>query len=266
MISSTDKNLYIHDARFYDLDPRDILKADIPFYLRWASIIGGPLLELACGTGRITIPLAEAGHEVWALEFSETMLEQFRNKMKDIQKETAGNIHLVHGDMSHFQLDREFPLIILPCRSFQLLYEETKEKSCLKCVYTHLASNGYFIIDIGNFVPNKEKESAWVSSEEFFDWENIDPKTGCKIQRTHTRKEIDINRQIIYPHKKFIITNPNGTVQKVEKRSPWKYFFIDQVRNLLMTNGFKLVAEMGYYDGRPIQEKESEFLFICQKI
>lgn len=266
MSESTDQNLYLNDARFYDLDPRDFLKDDIPFYLRFAANIGGPILELACGTGRITIPLAEAGHDVWGLEYSAPMLEQFRNKMAGFPKETVDRIHLVQGDMSHFHLDLEFPLVILPCRSFQLLYDEEKENACLKCVYSHLSGNGLFIIDIGNFIPNKEKEGEWLSGREFFDWENSDPKTGDKIHRTHIRKEINMVRQIIYPEKTFRITKPDGTIEKVVKRSPLKYFFENQVRNLLVANGLKIVEEMGYYDGRSISEKNSEFLFICRKI
>jgi hypothetical protein len=136
----------------------------------------------------------------------------------------------------------------------------------LKCIYSHLTGNGYFIIDIGNFIPNKGKEAEWISGEEFFDWENSDPKTGDKIHRIHVKKEIDKERQIIYPHKTFRITKPDGTVEKVVKRSPFKYFFEDQVRSLLAANGLKIIEEMGYYDGRPINEKNSEFLFVCQKI
>ncbi len=266
MFGTSDKNLYLNDARFYDLDPREFLKADIPFYLRFAAKTRGPILELACGTGRITIPLAEAGHETWGLEYSETMLELFKIKMTGFPKLTTDKIHLVQGDMSHFQLDREFPLIILPCRSFQLLYDEEKENACLKTVYSHLSGNGFFIIDIGNFIPNKEKEGEWVSNEEFFDWENSDPQTGCKIQRTHIRKEIDMVRQIIYPQKTYRITKPDGAIEKVVKRSPWKYFFEDQVKNLLFANGFKIVEEIGDYDGRPITEKNPEFLYVCQKV
>lgn len=270
------KNTYSNDAQFYDLDPREILKADISFYLQHASkikekikedILERDILELACGTGRITIPLAEAGHNVWGLEFSETMLEQFKKKMKGLPKKTAAKIHLVQGDMSDFQISQgfSFPLVILPCRSFQLLYDEEKEIACLKNVYDHLSGNGYFIIDIGNFVPNKEKEDQWVSDEEFFDWENSDPKTGFKIHRTHIRKEIDTVKQIIYPQKTYCITMTGGVTEKVVKRSPWKYFFENQIRNLLVTNGFKIIEEMGYYDGRPITETNPEFIFICQK-
>lgn len=267
MYPDMNKNTYLNDARFYDLDPRELLKADIPFYLKYAAKIGGDILELACGTGRITIPLAEAGHNVWGLEFSEPMLEQFKKKMTHLSKKTSAKIQLIQGDMSHFKIPRKlaFSLVILPCRSFQLLYEEEKEISCLQSIYAHLAKNGYFIIDIGNFVPNKEKEGQWVSDEEFFDWENSDPETGCKIQRTHIRKEIDTARQIIYPQKTYRITTADGVIEKIIKRSPWKYFFEDQVRNLLVANGFKIVEEMGYYDGRPITDKNPEFLFICQK-
>ncbi|HLP47525.1 MAG TPA: hypothetical protein VK469_16375, partial [Candidatus Kapabacteria bacterium] len=57
----------------------------------------------------------------------------------------------------------------------------------------------------------------------------------------------------------------DGVIEKIIKRSPWKYFFEDQVRNLLVTNGFKIVEEMGYYDGRPITDNNPEFLFICKK-
>lgn len=267
MYPNLNNNTYSRDAGFYDLDPRDILKVDIPFYLEYAAKLKSDILELACGTGRITIPLAEAGHSVWGLELSETMLEQFKNKMRGLPKETIANIHLVQGDMSDFQIPREFsfPLVILPCRSFQLLYDEEKEIACLKNVYAHLSENGYFIIDIGNFIPNKEKEAQWVSDEEFFDWENSDSISGIKIKRTHIRKEIDTLKQIIYPQKTFYITKTGGAIEKIIKRSPWKYFFENQIRNLLITNGFKIIEEMGYYDGRPISEKNPEFIFICQK-
>lgn len=118
--------LYTSDAYFYDIDPREELKADIPFFIDYASKMKGKVLELACGTGRITIPLAEAGNEIWALEFSEQMLEQFKNKLKKLSKDTVNKIHIIHGDMSDFKIDQKFPLIIIPARSFQLLLDEKK--------------------------------------------------------------------------------------------------------------------------------------------
>ncbi|UCH94604.1 MAG: class I SAM-dependent methyltransferase [Candidatus Aminicenantes bacterium] len=264
MTNNIGDTLYSVDARFYDLDNRPGLKADIPFYLEDAAKIKGPILELACGTVRLTIPLAQAGHEVWALEYSETMIEEFKKKMKNLPTETTGKIHLVHGDMSNFQINQKFPLILLPARSFQLLLEETKENACLKNVRYHLTDNGYFIIDIANFIGKKEKANQWVSEEEVLDWENIDPVTGDNVRRTHKKKQIDTQKQIIYPLKTYYITKKDGSTAKIVKQSAWKYFFNNQIKSLLTDRGFKIIEELGTYDRKPITE-DSHFIFICQK-
>ncbi len=265
MIDSTEKNLYLNDAQFYDLDNREIIKTDIPFFLKRTSSVNGDILELACGTGRITIPLAQSGRTIWGLEYSETMIAQFKLKMEGLPKEVAERIHLFHGDMSNFSLEKKFPLILLPSRSFQLLLDEELENACLKLIHHHLEDQGTFIIDIGNFMGNKKKESTWVNETAVFDWENTDPKTGYKVHRTHIKKEIDTDRQIIYPQKTYRVTKTDGNTETIVKRAPWKYFFEDQVRHLLMANNFKIIEAMGTYDGKPISEETPEFIFICQK-
>ena len=266
MIDGISDTLYSNDAYFYDLDNREPLKVDIPFYLGYASKVpaNSRMLELACGTGRITIPLAKAGHEVWALEYSQAMINVFKDKLKILPKEAADKIHLIHGDMSNFEIGQKFPLILLPARSFQLLLDEEKEISCLKNVHSHLSEDGTFIIDIGNFIGSKEQEKVWVSKEQVFDWENTDPKTGNKVRRLHINKEIDTDKQIIYPQKIYHVSRKDGTEEKIVKQSSWKYFSEKQIKNLLVSNGFKIMEEMGYYDSRPIKEG-SDFIFICRK-
>lgn len=265
MANDTEKNLYLSDAQFYDLDNRKIVKVDIPFYMDYTAAVTGPILELACGTGRLTIPMAEAGHEMWGLEYSETMLQQFERKRSQLPAPVANRIHLIHGDMSQFELNKEFPLILLPNRSFQLLLEEKLERSCLQVIHRHLAAEGTFIIDIGNFIPNKEAEKNWLNMEEHFDWENHDPKTGCLVRRSHIRKEIDVEKQIIYPQKIYRVTKPDGNLETITKRAPWKYFSATQIRNLLLSSQFEIYKEMGSYEGDPISETGPEFLFFCRK-
>jgi SAM-dependent methyltransferase len=264
MTQTNEPNLYRQDAQFYDLDNRDIVKHDIDFYLEHAAKTGGRVLELACGTGRVTIPLARAGHNVWGLEYSEQMLRQFKLKLPHLPPGTVERIHLIHGDMSRFRLGRKFPLIIIPCRSLQTLCNTEKENACLQCVTSHLAGDGRLVIDIGRFIKNRDEEKTWVNDEEVFDWENTDPATGSHVRRTHIKKEIDTVNQVIYPQKHYYVTAPDGTVNKIIKRSPWKYFFGDQIRELLDANGLEIIEEMGYYDGRTITEG-SEFIFICRK-
>ena len=262
MKKKKEENLYIKDAQFYDLDNREVLKTDIPFYIDYASNIRGDILELACGTGRVTIPLAKAGFDIWGIELSETMLNQLRSKMENIPYKYKEKLHLIKGDISNFKINRKFSLILLPCRSFQLLYDEKNEINCLRNVHEHLIENGHFIIDVADFVG--EKGEDWVNDEETFDWENIDPNTGYKIRRTHIKKKIDTIRQIIYPQKTYYITKEKVLIDKIVKISPWKYFKVDQVRNLLISNGFKIINEMGSFDRVPINQG-TEFIFICKR-
>lgn len=263
MTGIDEKNLYKKDAQFYDLDTRDVTKVDIPFYLKQAVRVNGPILELACGTGRVAIPLAEAGYEMWGLEYSEKMIEQFQKKVSELPGEVAARIHIEHGDMSHFSMGRQFPMILLPCRSFQLLLDEELEKSCLKMVKDHLSANGTFIIDVANF--GQRIGEGWGTDNEYFDWENVDPRTGYTIRRTHIRKKIDLDRQIITPQKIYRVTKDDGTVETIIKHSPWRYFFENQIRELLVSSGFKIVNEFGNYDGEPIAKDMPEFIFVCQK-
>jgi SAM-dependent methyltransferase len=260
-----ERNLYINDAQFYDLDNRKIVKVDIPFYLNFAKKTEVDILELACGTGRLTIPLAEAGNNVWGLEYSETMLNQFKYKMEQLPESISQRIKLIHGDMSQFSLNRSFPLIILPNRSFQLLLEDELENSCLQTIRRHLNSNGDFIINIGNFIKSKEMVASWVDDTEFFDWENTDPNTGFNVRRSHIRKEIDSKRQIIFPYKTYRITKKDGSTETITKRSPWRYFFYNQIKEKLISNGFRIIHEFGSYEGDPISKEGPEFIFICRK-
>jgi SAM-dependent methyltransferase len=256
--------LYTVDAQFYDLDNRPGFQADIPFYLDYAARSPGPILELACGTGRLTIPLAQAGHEIWALEYSTAMIRELELKQKNLPLKTAGRIHVVHGDMSRFQLDRQFPLILLPARAFQLLLDEEKERACLRSINSHLTGSGYFIMDIANFVGQQGHEHQWVDDSEIFDWENRDPKTGAMVRRTHRKKKIDTGKQIIYPLKTYYIKRKDGTVQQLVKQSAWKYFFPEQIRNRLEEGGFEIDKEFGSYDRKPISA-DSDFIFVCRK-
>lgn len=262
MKKQKEQNLYVKDAQFYDLDNRDVTKADIPFFLDYATSIQGDILELACGTGRLTIPLAQSGHEVWGIELSKEMLRQFEFKLKGFSEEIVKRIHLFKADMSRFSLKKKFPLIIIPYRSFQLLYDEKIEIACLNAVFDHLEDKGRFIIDIGDFVGDKEE--TWVNDEEVFDWENIDHRTGYKVRRTHIKKEIDKTRQIIYPQKNFYVMNGDFFIEKIVKKSIWKYFKLEQIKRLITESGFEIIKEMGSYDGKPIGEG-TEFIFICRK-
>ena len=261
MGNNKEVNLFRVTASLYDLDQRNITKDDISFYLEYASKLHGSILELACGTGRVTIPLANEGYDVWGIDLSKEMLDQLKVKMENLQEEVKQRIHINHADMTNFELGREFSLIIIPFRSFQSLTSEEQQKACLHTIHRHLSGGGYFTIDV--FKPYAQLDKSWIQPE-VLDWETVDPITNNKVRRTHIRREIDIKNQIIYPELIYYVTNQDGVEKKIVEPLALKYYYEEQMRNLLQSNGFRIVEELGNYDRRPISEGP-ELIFICKK-
>ena len=104
---------------------------DVPFYLAEATIAGGPLLELGCGTGRLLIPLLSTGVEVSGLDASAAMLEVANQKREQLSPELASRLQLHQGEMSNFELRKEFALILIAFRSFQFLLTAKAQRHCL---------------------------------------------------------------------------------------------------------------------------------------
>jgi SAM-dependent methyltransferase len=116
------------------------------FYRDLAERTGGPILELACGTGRLTIPLALDGHEVVAVDASSAMLRAARAKAKAEKVD----ITFVNGDMRALDLGQRFPLVIVSCNSLAHLTTTEELKSCLRSIREHLAPGGLLAFDIVN--------------------------------------------------------------------------------------------------------------------
>ena len=130
------------DPHLYDLIvPRGPCE---PFYRSVARSTGGPVLEFACGTGRLTIPLAADGHDVVGLDSSACMLRRARAKAA----EAGIPVSLMHGDMRDFDLGQRFALVIVSCNSLAHLTGNDDLLSCFRAVERHLAPGGLLAFDI----------------------------------------------------------------------------------------------------------------------
>ena len=126
------ENIY-NNGRQYDLQNKDFIE-DIPFYLSQIKKFGEPVLELACGTGRITIPLAEKGINVSGLDISESMLSIARKK--SIEKGIS--VDWVRADCRNFTSSKKFNLIFFPFNSIAHLHDLESIELCFTCVRKHL--------------------------------------------------------------------------------------------------------------------------------
>ncbi len=98
----------------YDHLPAPKGRQDIPFFVEMAKASGGPVLELAVGTGRIAIPTARAGISITGLDLSAFMLAAFRQSLAREPAEVQARVQLVEDDMRQFDLGTRFPLVTIP--------------------------------------------------------------------------------------------------------------------------------------------------------
>ena len=126
---------------------RERILASEKFYLEEARRAGGQVLEMACGSGRLTIPIAQSGIDIVGADLSRSMLERARVKAR----QAGVTVRLVEADMRQFDLREKFAAILIPGNS--LLHLETVDhwKRCLACVAKHLAPDGRLIFDISKW-------------------------------------------------------------------------------------------------------------------
>ena len=138
---------YESTARFYDAAHAAMpsLGPDAQFYEKLAAEIGGPVLEVGCGTGRVLLPIAARGIECAGIDASPAMLDECR------RKPGAGAIALSCARMQSFDLGkRRFRLIYSAFRAFQHLETVDDQLACLARVRAHLEPDGVFAFDVFN--------------------------------------------------------------------------------------------------------------------
>lgn len=255
-------NLFENTATLYDLDTRGLETHDTNFYLRYARRTPGEILELACGTGRVTIKLAENGHSVTGIDLSPHMLDVFREKLRKTPQPVRRRIRIRKAPMSSFKLGRRFPLIIIPFRAFQALTTEAEISGCLSSVARHLAPGGIFILDV--FVPYRYLNPDWADGVERVEWVYRDPETGTEIRRADRRTGIEPHAQIISSEIVYYIRTRDGAEKRVSDPIRLKYYLRAQIEAVLASFGYTIEEEFGEYDGRPIGTGREQ-IFVCRR-
>lgn len=253
-------NIFRSSAHLYDLDQRDVVTADIPFYLDYANGLQSNILELGCGTGRVAIPLAQAGCSVTGIDLSSSMLDIFQNKLTTVPLTMKERINLIHGNMAQFSLDNKFDMIIAPFRAFQALMDDKDIQSCLHCVRRHLTDNGIFVINV--FRPYRILDESWCYPETV-QWERLDEATGNLVVKKHWGDRIDVKNQIIYPVFAYEVSKTNGVTERFVDHLSLKYYYYMQLKTLLLDAGFHIIDEYGWYDKSPI-DNGRELIFVCR--
>jgi SAM-dependent methyltransferase len=119
---------------------------DIPFFIDETSQFDNEILELMCGTGRVSIPLLKSGRKLCCVDYSKKMLDVFKNKTngKDYP------VRLIQMDVTKLDLNKKFGLILLPFHSLSEILSDDLQYKALQCISKHLKPGGIFICTLHN--------------------------------------------------------------------------------------------------------------------
>src|SRR5512146_995638 len=168
-------------ARLYDLDLVDD-PGDLDLYLALAGRADGPILELAVGTGRLAIPLAEAGYRVTGVDLDAAMLARARRHAGSAQADAAERLTLVEADLVGLRLPEAgtFGLAFIALNSLLVLPSRAAQRAAIRTLADHLAPGGLAVADV--WIPDAE-DLARYDGRVVLEWPRLDPETGFIVTK-----------------------------------------------------------------------------------
>jgi SAM-dependent methyltransferase len=166
-------------ARLYDLDLADD-PGDLDLYLALADRAEGPILELAVGTGRLAIPLVEAGHRVTGVDLDPAMLDRARTRVRGDAGEER--LTLVEADIVGLRLPDavRFGLAFIALNSLLVLPTRAAQRAALRAMADHLLPGGLAVVDV--WLPDAD-DLARFDGRIVLEWPRLDPETGAIVTK-----------------------------------------------------------------------------------
>jgi SAM-dependent methyltransferase len=230
--------LYDRIAGIYDPWSRSVTE-DVGFYVEQALASGGPVVELAVGTGRIAVPIAEAGIAVIGVDSSPEMLALARSAA-----ESAGASELLDlrvGDLREPPVTERVPLAICPFRSLLHMETEPEKLRALRAVHSLLVPDGRFVFDV--FAPSPED-----------------------IAETHDRwleREPGIFERAVW-HEETRTLSLSVRSGNVSATFGLHWLSAPEWLRLVDEAGFEVESLYGWFDQRPFGGEE-DMIFVCRR-
>lgn len=248
---------YADYAPYYDLYAAG-KDEDVPIYMELAREADGPTLELGCGTGRVTIPLAANGCKILGLDSSASMLRTAKKKLAAEPESVRELARLVEGDMRNFELPHKFGLVIAPWFAFNYLLTNLDREGCLNSVRNHLLPGGVIALDL--FVPltiTQEPVPEFKKRAEA----HLDDGTSIVFV---DRRTYNPGTRIELREHRHITISPDG--EESERRFSTQRCFCDarEMAAKLDEFGFEVRQCWGGYDKSHLLDAERNFLVIAQ--
>jgi SAM-dependent methyltransferase len=245
-------------AALYDLAVAD-WPGEIEFYRALAAGSAGGLLEVGCGTGRVTLRLEGLASPLVGLDLSAAMLEVARVKSQSIR--------WVEGDMRGFDLGAAFGLILIPGHSFQHMQTADDQRSCLECMFRHLTPGGTLVIHLDH------QDLRWLAGLPSAGASNfkpapdiLDPKSGhrfavCKAWAYEPSSQTAT-----------VVSEYQELDERGERLGFWRTeplrlhcVFRHEMEHALRRAGFEALEVFGDFGRGPLQDDSREMLWLARR-
>ncbi len=244
-------------AKYYDVWYEDFTE-DINFYRALAERTGGPILELMCGTGRVMVPLADAGFEVTGVDQSSAMLDILSTKVELIGGKVERNIDVIESDIRSFKTDTRFRLAFVPFNSFLHLLTHKDQIDALKNIAAHMVEDG--VLSISVFNPRLDRP------------ENLVRHRGTKVTSKgeiiskFEAQTFDIGRMTTTVHFFYDISRQDREFRRVTTSMTIKLMTYGEMVEILDYCGFAVEAVYGDYSFSPYRKNSELMAFVARKL
>lgn len=252
-------DVYANIVELYDLE-HDGYVDDIELMLELASSNEAAILELGCGTGRILLPLAEAGHQVIGLDASQRMLDAAQQRIERHLPELPPR--LVRGDMTAIDTvsGGPFGTIIASLNSIMHLTTQDTQRQMIISAHSALLSDGCLIIDtlnpshdqLSHLLNKIHREGSWVLENG-----TIVDKWGQRLAGDEPQV---LDTLIWYDH-----IQDNGAFRRVRTRFDLRYVYQSELALLLELAGFEAVDWYGNYDLEDWHPESDRIIAVAHK-
>jgi SAM-dependent methyltransferase len=252
------------DPNLYDLENADDPAFDLGYWTRLIESLGARrVLELACGTGRLTVPLAERfagdGVEFVGVDSSPTFLARANERTNGLP------VTLVEGDMRQPPVEGKFDLVMVPFNSLAYLIEPSDRLATLRAARDLLAPEGRFAFDL--VVPRYD-----------FLFEAMNPCPPVRCDADHGAPEQGVRRflrtyvdiydpvtQTLSSTNRYEIHRTDGQVEHRIADLDWHIYFPSELDALLAQAGLQPVERIGSYEGDPWEATSRRCLWVCER-
>ena len=224
----------IYDANIYDAMNTNL--DDWYFYKRWLpENKDARILELCCGTGRLTLPIAKEGYDITGIDYTPSMLAQAKIKASEAGLE----ISFIEADIRTLNLPEKYDFIFIPFNSIHHLYKNEDLFKVFNVVKNHLKDGGLFLFDCFN--PNIQYIVE-----------------GGKEQKEIAAYTTGDGREVLIRH--YFINGKFNSIQNLDMRM----FFPQELDSYLEWNGFHILHKYGGFEEEAFNDNSAKQIFVCQ--